>query len=133
MPVLDAVRPVFRAVAQTVVPEAASLREPEWQALETIVERALASRPPALQRQLVTLIRLIQWLPLLRYARPFTALDPARRTRLLRALQDAPVLLVRRGFWGLRTLVLMGYYARAEAAAVIGYRAQARGWEARRP
>ena len=64
--------------------------------------------------------------------RRFSALDVARRTRFLLALQNSPVLLLRRGIWGLRTLVFMGYYGRPEAAALIGYRADARGWEARR-
>jgi gluconate 2-dehydrogenase subunit 3-like protein len=131
--VLDPVRPVFRAIAQTVVPEATRLSDADWAAVETIVERALAPRPPRLRRQLVVLIRLLQWLPLLRYGRPFTALDAARRTQFLEHMQDAPLLLLRRGFWGLRTLALMGYYARAEAAVEIGYRARPEGWEARRP
>ena len=133
MRVLDPVRPVFRAIAQTVVPEATRLSEDEWAGVEAIVERALAPRPPRLRRQLVVLIRLLQWLPLFRYGRPFTALDPAHRTRFLASIQDAPLLLLRRGFWGLRTLALMGYYARPEAAAEIGYRARPEGWEARRP
>lgn len=133
MSALDAVRPVFRAVGETVVPEAARLTESQWTAVEAIVEQALALRPPRLVRQLMTLIRLLQWLPLFRYGHPLTALDPTRRTRFLAAIQDSPLLLLRRGFWGLRTLVLMGYYARPEAATEIGYRADPRGWEARRP
>ena len=100
--------------------------------LERIVELALTSRPPRLQLQLVILIRAIEWLPLLRYGRRFTRLASERRARVLAALQESPLLLLRRGFWGLRTLALMGYYARPAAAASIGYRADPRGWEARR-
>jgi hypothetical protein len=129
---LAPVRGTFRAVAETVVPEARALPSHEWQALETIVDGALAGRPASLRRQLRLLVRMIEIVPVLRYGRGFTALDPGRRTAVLRALQDAPPLLLRRGFWGLRTLVLMGYYARPAAAAEIGYRADARGWEARR-
>ncbi len=132
MPSIEPFRPVFRAVAATVVPEAGFLSDGEWSELERIVEDALAQRPPAMQRQLAAFVRLIDLLPVARYGRRFTALDHARRTRVLRALENAPVLLVRRGFWGLRTLVLMGYYARPDAQAAIGYRASARGWEARR-
>lgn len=131
-PVLEAVRGTFRAVAETVVPEARALPPEEWRTLETIVESALAKRPAKLRGQVRLLVRLIELAPLLRYGRGFTALDPARRTAVLRLLQDAPLLLLRRGFWGLRTLVLMGYYARPAAAAAIGYRADPRGWEARR-
>lgn len=129
---LAPVRGTFRAVAETVVPEAHALPPAEWEALEAIVDGALAERPARLCRQLRLLVRLIEKVPVLRYGRGFTALDPSRRTAVLRALQDAPLLLLRRGFWGLRTLVLMGYYARPAAAAEIGYHADARGWEARR-
>jgi hypothetical protein len=34
--------------------------------------------------------------------------------------------------WGLRTLFLLGYYSRPAAAREIGYRADPRGWDARR-
>jgi hypothetical protein len=47
-------------------------------------------------------------------------------------LETARLVLVRRGFWGLRTLILMGYYGRPAAAAAIGYRADPQGWEMRR-
>jgi hypothetical protein len=129
--VLAPVRATFRAVAVTVVPEAASLDEADWRRLEAIVEGALAARPARLQRQLRLLLRIIRVLPLARWGRTFDALDAERRTRILERLQDAPVFTLRRGFWGLRTLVLMGYYARPEAAAAIGYAANVRGWEAR--
>jgi hypothetical protein len=129
---LPHVRPVFRAVATTVVPEAQRLDGASWDELERIVEDALADRPERLRRQLRLLIYVIDWLPVLRWGRRFRSLAPARRTRLLGALQNAPFLLLRRGFWGLRTLVLMGYYARPAAAAALGYRADALGWQARR-
>ncbi|HEX7119153.1 MAG TPA: gluconate 2-dehydrogenase subunit 3 family protein [Longimicrobiales bacterium] len=130
-PVLHPVRPAFRAIATTIVPEAAALDADDWAELERIIEAALATRPAKMRRQLRMLIRVIQLRPLLRYGRPFTALDPDRRTRVLRRFENARLLLLRRGFWGLRTLVFMGYYARPAAAATIGYRADPRGWEAR--
>ena len=100
--------------------------------MEAIVARAVAARPRAVQRQLVLFLILLEWVPLLRYARRLSRLDPARATKFLDRLQRAPILLLRRGFWGVRTLILMGYYGRPAAAAEIGYRADARGWEARR-
>jgi hypothetical protein len=124
--------PVFRAVATCVVPEASRLDAAQWDEMEAIVARAIAARPRAVQRQLALFLILLEWLPLLRYARPLSRLDPARRTRFLDRLQRAPMLLLRRGFWGVRTLILMGYYGRPAAAAEIVYRADARGWEARR-
>lgn len=116
----------------TVVPEAEQLAEPQWAEVERIIEQQLAGRPPKMRRQLGLLIRVINALPLLTSGRRFTALAPDARLRLLDGLSRAPVLLLRRGIWGLRTLVMMGYYARPEGAAAIGYRADARGWSARR-
>ncbi len=131
-PLLAPVRPVFRALAGMIVPPAASLDEGQWEELEAIVEDDLSRRPEKLRRQLRLFMRLLQVLPLARYGRRFTALEPERRTRFLMAIENAPVLLLRRGFWGLRTMVYLGYYSRAAAAAEIGYRAHVRGWEARR-
>src|SRR5881398_528934 len=117
--------PVFRAVATCVVPEASRLDAAQWDEMAAIVARAM-------QRQLALFLILLEWFPLVRYGRRLSRLDPARRTKFLDRLQRSPLLLLRRGFWGVRTLVLMGYYGRPAAAAEIGYRADARGWEARR-
>ncbi len=130
--VLPPVRTVFRAVVETCVPEASALDAVGWAEAEAIVEQALAMRPPKVRRQLAILLRLVNVLPAMRFGRTFAALDPERRLRVLRSLQDAPVLLLRRGIWGLRTLAFMGYYARPAGSLAVGYRAQARGWEARR-
>jgi len=126
------IRPTFRAVARAVVPEADALDAGQWLELEAIVEEALAQRPAKVRRQLALLCRAIETLPVLSTGRRFSALDVARGTRFLLTLQNSPVLLLRRGMWGLRTLIFMGYYARPRAAALIGYRADARGWDARR-
>ncbi|HSD31456.1 MAG TPA: hypothetical protein VLB49_06070 [Gemmatimonadales bacterium] len=129
---LTSVRPVLRAIGVTVVPEATRLDEAGWAAIEDTVAAALASRPATLQRQVLLFLRVVEWLPLVRFGRRFTRLDPARRARVLKSLLDAPLLLVRRGMWGLRTLLLMGYYGRPEVRDEIGYRAHPGGWNARR-
>jgi hypothetical protein len=121
---------VFRAVVSTVIPEAVNLDEPRWVELERVVEETLGARPRNLQRQLRLLLRGIQWLPVLGYGRTFTTLDPAGRLRFLSHLEDHPIPLIRKGFFGLRTLALLGYYGRPEAARAIGYAADSRGWEA---
>ncbi len=129
---LTPVRAPFRALATTFVPEAASLGERDWAEAEAIVERALSDRPASLRRQVVLLIRALEWLPVFRFGRRLTRLDAARRDAFLGALERSPLLLLRRGIWGLRTLAFMGYYARPAAADAIGYRARLRGWESRR-
>ena len=122
--------PTFRAIVTTIVPEAASLDAGGWQRLESLVDALVNERPENLRRQLRMFLHLIEWMPVLRFGGTFTALDPARRTRVLTWLQNHPVTLVRVGFWGLRTMALLGYYGRPEAAGEIGYAASPRGWEA---
>lgn len=121
-------RPAFRALAEAVVPESRDLSDAGWAELEATVEAALAKRPASVRRQLVVFMRALDLLPLLRWGRPFRRLDPELRDRFLRAVERSPVFLVRRGFWGLRTLVFMGFYTRPEAYDAVGYSARLRGW-----
>jgi hypothetical protein len=121
-----------RAIACTIVPEAAAMTENEWAEFDALMDAALGDRPPALQRRLLFFLRAIDWLPLIRFGHRFVSLQPAQRARFLSSLENHPVQIIRSGFWGLRTLVLLGYYGRPEAAAAVGYAADPRGWEARR-
>ena len=93
---------------------------------------ALASRPAAMIRQLRLLVRMLDWACRVRFGRSLDQVDDARRLQLLQAFERAPVQLVRRGIWGLRTLVFMGYYTQAPVIAALGYRATPGGWDARR-
>jgi hypothetical protein len=130
---LPRIREAFRALATTFVPEAARLDDAGWAEVETVIEEALASRPEAMRRQLALLIRILTWLPLFTRLRSFTALDAAQRAAFLHALERSPLALLRRGTWGLRTLVFMGYYGRPSAGAAIGWHGDARGWASRTP
>ncbi len=119
-------------MARVVVPETRDLDALGWEELEAIVERALADRPASVRRQLRLFVRIVQVLPILRYGRPFTRLGPDAAVRFLHWLESAPILLLRRGFWGLRTLVFMGYYGQDSVSRALGYRADPRGWQAYR-
>ncbi len=127
----SALQAPFRAIAITMVPDAASLDEGGWRDVDAAIARALAARPARMRRQLALLIRILDALPILRWGRRFHALGAGRRARFLDAMQYSPVLLLRRGVWGLRTLVFLAYYARPDVQATLGYRATARGWRGR--
>jgi hypothetical protein len=128
--VLSPVRAVFRAVTLTIVPDAAKLDEQGWTQVEELVAETLQTRPQRQQRQLRLLLYAIQWLPVLCYGRRFSSLDRSQRERFLSSLQDHRLQLIRTGFWGLRTLVLLGYYGRPEVARSLGYVPDSRGWGA---
>lgn len=129
MTVLLPVHSIFRAVVSTVVPEAKNLSEPGWSELLRLVEATLQNRPRAMHRQLRLFIRTVQWLPVFRYGRCFTSLSAEKRMQVLSYLQDHRVEVIRCGFWGLRTLALLGYYGRPEGVQSTGYAADPRGWE----
>ena len=121
-------RPKLRALACCFIPETADASETQWAELEATVTRAVAARPPALARQLAALIRLLDGLALLRYGRGLAGLDPVRLTRLLERLAHSRLLLLRRGIWGLRTLLQLGWYTQSSVTAALGYRAEPAGW-----
>jgi len=124
---LDAIRGELRAVTVACVPAAAHLDERAWVRAEAIVSDTLAQRPASVRSQLVLFVRVLSLLAFLRFGRGLAALDPERTLKLLSTLERAPVLLLRRGTWGLRTLAFMGVYAQPEVRRRIGYAAGCRG------
>ena len=125
---LDPIRAPFRAVTVACAPAAEGLSAEGWARAETIVNGALADRPPSVRRQLVLFVRVLGVLAVLRFGRPLVRLAPAQTGRLLGALERSPFLLLRRGTWGLRTLAFMGYYGQEEVRMRLGYRATGGGW-----
>ena len=123
-------RTTLRAIVETVIPEASALAEGDWSDVFSIIDQAIAERPAKMQRQLGAYLRALDFLSVGRFGKSFSKLPQDKRTRIFESLQDAPVLLLRRGTWGVRTLALMGYYARNGAASELGYAAQLRGWSA---
>ncbi len=82
-----------------------------------------------MRRQVLMFVGLLDWLPIFRHRRRLRSLDPEQRLRFLEGLQNSRWPLIRRGVWGLRTLVFMGYYARPMTQAAIRYRGHPDGWE----
>ncbi len=132
MSVLAPHLPIFRAAAEALLPAAAHLDEAQWDRLEQIVETVLSQRPERARKQLRLFLRVLDLYPLPRHRRRFHRLSLSSRERVLHNLERARHILMRRGVWGLRTLVFMGYYTQPVHAAGVGYRASARGWQARR-
>ena len=108
-------------IAGRVVPEVAELDSTELKHFMAIVDRALMDRPVELRKQFGSFLGVIRWAPLLRYGMPFDRLNPERQDAVLGWLEDCPVGLLRKGFWGLKSIVFMGYYGRSAAWQEIGY------------
>ena len=112
---------MFLAIAKRVVPEIAGLDEAARNEALGLVEHQLAARPAKMRRELALFLNVIRWAPVVRYGRPFERLGAAAQDAVLGWLQDAPILKLRSGFWGLKTLAFLGYYGRPSAGAAIGY------------
>ena len=92
------------------------------------MEHALAPRPEGVKKQLQLFLRLVNVLPLVTTGRTLAKLPLKRRAAFLQRLQRSPLLPVRRGLWGVRTLIFMGYYTQDDVRREIGYRADPWGW-----
>jgi hypothetical protein len=112
----------LEAISSSIVPECASLDDAGRAEARRIMEAAVASRAPAVRAQLSLFAFVLRWLPALRWARPLDALDAGRRDRALRWFQESPLAPVRKGFWGVRTIVMMGYYGQPAVGGKIGWR-----------
>ena len=110
------------SLAGRIVPESARLDEAQKRRFLEIVGEALASRPPALRRQILLFFSVLRWAPALVYFAPFERLSPQNQDRVLRWFQEGPIGLFRKGFWGTKTLIFMGYYGRLESWEEISYR-----------
>jgi hypothetical protein len=124
-------RPAIRVLARAVVPEAASLDESGWASFERLLEGALSARPAGVVRQLRAFLGILGLIARVRHGRGLAALTPREAGGLLERLAASRLLLFRRGVWGLRTLMLLGYYADDGRARALGYRASPGGWSAR--
>jgi len=119
----------FELVAERIVPELAGLDAEGMARFVGIVDGALMGRPPALRRQFGTLLGVIRWMPLFRWGTSFERLPGHRKDRVLRWMENAPLTRLRAGFWGLKTLVFMGYYGRPEVWPELPYEPRRNGNE----
>jgi hypothetical protein len=108
-------------LAARIVPEFSDLDAAGASRFYTIIDDALQDRPPTMRRQFGVFLSVMRWAPIVRYAAPFHRLAPARQDAVLRWFEDAPIALLRKGTWGLKSMVFMGYYGQPETNALVGY------------
>jgi hypothetical protein len=111
----------FMVIAETITPEVASLDAEGRARMVAIVDEALMDRDATTRKQIATFLGVIWKAPFVRYGRTFGGLDSTRRIAVLEWFENAPISLLRSGFWGLKALVFMGYYGQTEHWREIGY------------
>ena len=108
-------------LAARIVPETTDLDASGQQRFLAIIDNALFDRPATVRRQFATFLGLIRTAPLIRYGKSFDKLTADRQDTVLRWFEDCPVGLLRKGFWGLKAMVFMGYYGQPETNVLVGY------------
>ncbi len=129
-PVLSSLQAPLRAIGSVVLPSPEALDGEGWLEAEAIMERALASKPSGIKRQIRLFLRLVNFLPVLTTGRTLVKMPVERRAAFLQRLHRSPLMPLRRGLWGIRTLLFMGYYNQETVRRRIGYGADPWGWTA---
>ncbi|MCX6551261.1 MAG: hypothetical protein NTY02_09705 [Acidobacteria bacterium] len=109
------------ALALRLVPAAAAMTAADHSVMLQLIDGTLATRPAAMRRQFSLFLLILRWAPALRYGRPLDHLPPSAQDAALRWFQRCDVLRFRSGFWGVRTLVMLGYYGRPDLGPSIAY------------
>jgi len=112
----------LRVLASRIVPETGGLDASGQGRFFAIIDETLGERKPAVRRQFAIFLAVLRWAPLVRYGGPFDRLPAERQHAVLRWFESCPVDLLRKGTWGLKTMVFMGYYGQPETNALVGYR-----------
>jgi len=113
---------IFRAVAGCIVPSEPGSPGADSEAALLIADGALADRPANDRKLLATFLKVIEALPRLRYARPFTKLTPPQQRSVLAFLEtNRLVPKLRQGFFGVKTFALLGFYGSESSFAELRY------------
>ena len=111
----------LQVVAARIVPETTELDAAGLSRFFGIIDEALQDRPVSVRRQFGIFLGVLRWVPLARYGSPLDKLQAERQDAVLRWFEDCPVSLLRKGFWGLKAMVFMGYYGQPETNQAVGY------------
>jgi hypothetical protein len=110
---------VLAAITATMIPSADPI------AVAHFVDETFAARPPAMQRDLLRLLALVEsglWGALLDgRPRPFTRLPPEGRVAALEAMRDSRLALRRSGYQVLRRLAVSAHWCQPARWAELGY------------
>ncbi len=92
-----------------------------------LIDVAVSQRDQSMQRQLGLFLWVIRVVARLRGLRRIERLSPEKLDSLMRWLERNPVSLVRKGFWGVKALILLGYYGQGPIRQALGYLPKLRG------
>ena len=111
----------LQVLAFRIVPEVSELDGHGKGRFFSIIDDTLQDRGEGVRRQFGVFLGVLRWASLFRYGSPLEKLSPARQDAVLNWFENCPVSLLRKGFWGLKAMVFMGYYGQPETNELVGY------------
>lgn len=112
----------FEALQGCLVPPARQFTDDQKKQSRQIINRVLQSQPASQQNKLKLFLILIELTSIMRTGKRFHALPYEKQERVLLIFFDAPIGILRKGFWGLNTLAKMGVYGQSSVYPEICYR-----------
>lgn len=116
-------------VAKRLVPDIGQLPRERQLDVIRVVDGALSEREPALQVQFGAFLKILNLAPFPRHFKTLKGLPPAIQDKWLRKFENSSIQKFRTGFWGLRTLIFMGYYGDPARAKEFNYTPSFKGNE----
>jgi len=116
----DSVRRL-KTVASVIVPGFSRLHHNRQERFLEIIDDALSERPEGMRRDLALFLKVLDFAPFFRWGRSLGRLEASTAERALSWFQEAPIPKIRQGFWGLKTLIFMGYYGQSDVWPELGY------------
>jgi hypothetical protein len=111
----------FEALQARLVPRSEKFETTERAESRRLINELVGKMPEANQRKLGLFLVIIDLISLFFGLKPFRKLSRDKQERVLAWLFDAPVGLLRKGFWGLNTLAKLGVYGQTSLYPEIGY------------
>ncbi len=111
----------LQVLAARIVPEISELDGAGQGRFFSIIDNALQERDEKVRRQFGVFLGVLRWASLFRFGSPFEKLSSERQDVVLHWFENCPMSLLRKGFWGLKAMVFMGYYGQPETNQFVGY------------
>ncbi|MCP3924444.1 MAG: hypothetical protein GY714_17870 [Desulfobacterales bacterium] len=110
----------YFALISTIIPEATDLTMKNFLDMVEV-------KSPVVKKQFKLFLTVIQIISIIRYLKKFELLNPEKREKLFRFLENFPVGKIRLGFWGLRSMVLLSHYGSHAHSKKIGFTGPTKG------
>ena len=111
----------FQALQHCLIPRSQKFNDVQKQDSIKLVNDFVGKMPAATQRKLSLFFKVINLISVATGSHLFQNLSSEKRTKVMHLFFDSPVGLLRKGFWGVSTLVKLSVFGQPSLYTDIGY------------